>query len=254
MLFTKQTLDAAKQSAVPLGLVELVILLAGDLLCGYLVVSASYNIFDLISQAYALRTERPYNEIGFQSMISPEDIRWEGEDPGFSRREGRAGPGRGFKKSVGRGGGVPGAGRGRGATKGQSKKDFLPSQNGIGKKASNDIEILHIETLIKDVERVFGASHPDLLSKLRLICVMQEHEQALVDAIARLADASDGESDDGRSMDRERGWKNRKYGGNQHTADFEDDIAGEGRGDGSDGEMAGDGRVVSDDQQDGDDI
>ncbi|KAF8395907.1 hypothetical protein HHK36_019862 [Tetracentron sinense] len=165
--------------------------------------------------------------------ISPEDIRWEGEDPGFSRREGRAGPGRGFKKSVGRGGGVPGAGRGRGATKGQSKKDFLPSQNGIGKKASNDIEILHIETLIKDVERVFGASHPDPLEVEKAKKALKEHEQALVDAIARLADASDGESDDGRSMDRERGWKNRKYGGNQHTADFEDDIAGEGRGDGS---------------------
>ncbi|KAF8395905.1 hypothetical protein HHK36_019860 [Tetracentron sinense] len=229
---------------------------------------------------YDINTENETWEWVNLKEISPEDIRWEGEDPGFSRRGGRAGPGRGFKKSVGRGGGVPGAGRGRGATKGQSKKDFLPSQNGIGKKASNDIEILHTETLIKDVERVFGASHPDPLEVEKAKKALKEHEQALVDAIARLADASDGESawrnldlqdlmvpelptywliwnaidDDGRSIDRERGWKNRKYGGNQHTADFEDDIAGEGRGDGSDGEMAGDGRVVSDDQQDGDDI
>jgi len=55
-----------------------------------------------------------------------------------------------MNRSVGRDG-VPGGGRGRGATKGQSRKDFLSSQNGIGKKAPDDIQILHTDTLIKEV-------------------------------------------------------------------------------------------------------
>nr|DAD42212.1 TPA_asm: hypothetical protein HUJ06_000442 [Nelumbo nucifera] len=126
--------------------------------------------------------------------ISPEDIRWEGEDPGIISRSGRGGPGRGVKKSIGRGGVVPGAVRGRGTTKVPPKKDFPPSQNGIGKKSSDDIEILHTETLIKEVERVFGATHPDPIEIEKAKKVLKEHEQALIDAIARLADASDGES------------------------------------------------------------
>lgn len=109
---------------------------------------------------------------------------------------GRGGPGRGIKKSVGRGGAsMQGTGRGRGSAKHSSKKDLPPSQNGIGKRGSDIIEILHTETLIKEVswqnllrhhatqtsvtslcplpfllcmtvgvkqvEKVFGSSHPD---------------------------------------------------------------------------------------------
>lgn len=55
-----------------------------------------------------------------------------------------------MNRSVGRDG-VPGAGRGRGAAKGQSRKDFLSSQNGLGKKVHDDIQILHTDTLIKEV-------------------------------------------------------------------------------------------------------
>lgn len=85
-------------------------------------------------------------------QISPEDIRWEGEDPGISHKVvGRGVPGRGTKKPTGRGTAVPAAGRGRGSLKNQSKKEFPPSQNGIGKKSSGDIEILHTDTLIKEV-------------------------------------------------------------------------------------------------------
>lgn len=148
--------------------------------------------------------------------ISPEDLRWEGEDPGIPRRGGR-GTGRGTKKSMSRGGAVTGAGRGRGTAKGQSKKEFLPSQNGIGKKASGDIEILHTDTLIKEVEKVFGANHPDPVEIEKARKVLKEHEQALVDAIQRLEDASDGESDgehpfsQGQSMDQDRGWRKRQY-------------------------------------------
>lgn len=83
--------------------------------------------------------------------MSPEDIRWEGEDPGVSHKIGHPGPGRGVKKSMARGGAVTGAGRGRGISKVQSKKEFSLSQNGIGKKAMGDIEIVHTDTLIKEV-------------------------------------------------------------------------------------------------------
>lgn len=123
-------------------------------------------------------------------QISPEDIQWVGEDPGISHRSSYGGSGHGTNRS-GRDS-LPGVGRGRGVTKGHSRKDFLPSQNGIGKKAPDDIKILQTDTLIKEVserrliqhvnckevslfpfynflvnfeqvERVFGANHPDPL-------------------------------------------------------------------------------------------
>ncbi|XP_057474056.1 protein EMSY-LIKE 3-like isoform X2 [Actinidia eriantha] len=142
--------------------------------------------------------------------ISPEDIRWEGEDTGVPHKGGRSGSGRGFKKSMARGGAVAAAGRGRGTGKGQSKKEFPPSKNGIGKKALVDIEIFHTDTLIKEVEKVISANHPDPSEVEKAKKALIEHEQALVDAIARLEDASDGESDreqqfsQGQSMDQER--------------------------------------------------
>ncbi|KAI5341595.1 PREDICTED: EMSY-LIKE [Prunus dulcis] len=143
------------------------------------------------------------------SEISPEDIQWVGEDPGISRRGGYGGSGHGINRSVGRDN-VPVPGRGRGIPKGQSRKDFPPSQNGIGKKAPDDIQLLHTDTLIKEVERVFGANHPDPVEIEKAKKVLKDHEQALIDAIAKLADISDGESADGaqqflhrQPMDRE---------------------------------------------------
>ncbi|XP_028759848.1 protein EMSY-LIKE 3 isoform X3 [Neltuma alba] len=126
--------------------------------------------------------------------ISPDDIRWEGEEPGMPRRGGRPGSGRGTKKSMSRGGAVTGAGRGRGTTKVQPKKDFTLSQNGGKKKPTGDIEILQTDTLVKEVEKVFGANQPDPTEMERAKKMLKEHEQALVEAIARLEDASDGES------------------------------------------------------------
>lgn len=179
--------------------------------------------------------------------ISPEDIKWEGEEPGVSRKGGHPGPGRGLKKSMARGGAVTGAGRGRGTSKGQSKKDFPLSQNGIGKKAMGDIEIVHTDTLIKEVEKVFGASHPDPMEIEKAKKVLKEHEQALVDAIERLEDASDGESDgehpfsQGQLMDQEQSLRIQRY-----------DEIGEGRvvEDSNGDKMAREGRVASDDPQD----
>nr|AFK37954.1 unknown [Lotus japonicus] len=143
------------------------------------------------------------------SETSPEDIQWVGVDPGINQRGGFGASGPGMNRSIGRDS-VPGAGRGRGATKGQPRKDLLPSQNGIGKKAPDDIQILHTETLIKEVEKVFSANHPDALEIEKAKKVLKDHEQALMDAIAKLADLSDGESDEAghhfshaQSMDRD---------------------------------------------------
>ncbi|XP_029145108.1 protein EMSY-LIKE 3 isoform X9 [Arachis hypogaea] len=152
------------------------------------------------------------------SEISPKDIRWEGEDPGISQRGVRAGPGRGIKKSVSRGGAVTVVGRGRGMTK-VLKKNFISSQtNGSRRKPTSDIELLHTDTLIKEqVEKIFSANHPDPVDMEKAKKMLKEHEQALVNAIARLGDASDGESDGEppfsqvQSTDREIGWKKRKH-------------------------------------------
>ncbi|KAF8082826.1 hypothetical protein N665_0806s0008 [Sinapis alba] len=123
--------------------------------------------------------------------ISPGDIRWEGEDGGVSRKGGHPGQGRGSTKAMSRGGptGHPG-GRGRGSMKTQQHK----AQNGIGKKALGDIEILHTDTLIKEVEKVFRSVNPNPAEVEKAKKVLRDHEQALVDAIARLEEISDGES------------------------------------------------------------
>ncbi|XP_022896263.1 protein EMSY-LIKE 4-like isoform X2 [Olea europaea var. sylvestris] len=125
--------------------------------------------------------------------ISPEDIQWEGEDPEISRRGGYGASGHRMSRPTGRGN-APGAGRGRGLTK--SRKDFPPSQNGIGKKGSDIIQLLPTDNLIKEVERVFGSSNPDPAEIEKAKKVLKEHEQALTETLARLADISGGESDE----------------------------------------------------------
>ncbi|KAG8087090.1 hypothetical protein GUJ93_ZPchr0010g9064 [Zizania palustris] len=145
--------------------------------------------------------------------IAPEDIRWEGGDPGIIQ-QGRGAAAHGSKKSNNRSGPMSGAGRGRGPPKNTSRKDFPPSQNGVGKKSSDCIEILHTETLIKEVERIFSASNPDPLDMEKAKKVLKDHEQSLIDAIARLAEASDGESDErAQPLQNNRGWTNH-HGGN----------------------------------------
>ncbi|KAH9301745.1 hypothetical protein KI387_013328, partial [Taxus chinensis] len=212
---------------------------------------------------YDINTSRETWEWVNLKEISTGDIMWDWEGPAGSGRGNRVAAGRGLKKVGGRGGLVSISGRGRGVSKGQPRKDFGPSQNGIGKKVAGDIEILHTETLLKEVERVTSGPHPDPIDMEKAKKILKEHEQSLVDAIARLVEASDGESEDGRhhplpshtlSVDHERVWKNRQYSGSQHVADDEDDTAGDGRGDGSDGQpMNGEGGVASDDQQEGED-
>ncbi|XP_019168128.1 PREDICTED: protein EMSY-LIKE 3-like isoform X2 [Ipomoea nil] len=121
------------------------------------------------------------------SEISPEDIQWD-DGPG----------GHGVNRTIGRDS-APCVGRGRGLTKkAQSRKEFLPSQNGIGNKGSDDIQLLHTDTLIKEVERIYGGSHPDPAEIEKAKKLLKEHEQSLVDAISRLGEISDGESDERR--------------------------------------------------------
>ncbi|XP_059462737.1 protein EMSY-LIKE 1-like isoform X2 [Corylus avellana] len=127
--------------------------------------------------------------------ISPEDIRWEGEEPGIMHRGGHGGQARGVRKPLSHTGIISSVGRGRGSTKSHSKKELLPTQNGIGRKVSDDLELLNTDSLVKEVERVFSASHPDASELEKAKKMLKEHEQALIDAIARLAYASDGESD-----------------------------------------------------------
>ncbi|KAJ6743052.1 PROTEIN EMSY-LIKE 2 [Salix viminalis] len=106
---------------------------------------------------YDMNTENETWEWVDLNGMAPEDLRWEVEDPGISH--GRL------------------------------------SHNGIARKLSDNIELLNTESLVKEVERVFGVSYPDPLELEKAKKKLKEHEQALVDAIARLADASDGESD-----------------------------------------------------------
>ncbi|XAR60417.1 hypothetical protein NMG60_11033783 [Bertholletia excelsa] len=179
--------------------------------------------------------------------ISSEDIRWDSEDPGITHRAGCSGPGRGFKKSMARGG----AGRGRGMARVQEKKNFPSSLHGIGKKALGDIKILHTDTLIKEVEKVFNVSQPDPLEVEKAKKVLKEHEQALVDAIAKLEDASDGESD-GKHHFLQRPSQEQERWRRQQQNEQKFDHRGGGKAlDRSDGKMMGrDGRVSSGDKQD----
>ncbi|XP_064959652.1 protein EMSY-LIKE 3-like isoform X2 [Musa acuminata AAA Group] len=46
---------------------------------------------------------------------------------------------------------------------------------------------------LKEVEKLLGASHPDPLEIEKAQQMLEKHEQALIDAIANLDDAYDGE-------------------------------------------------------------
>ncbi|CAD6244764.1 unnamed protein product [Miscanthus lutarioriparius] len=182
---------------------------------------------DVYALVYDINTaHETWEWVDFKEM-APEDIRWEGEEPDLNLL-GRGAPVHGVKKSISRGGPMSGAGRDRGPQKNSFKKDYPSSQNGIGKKGSDYIEILHTETLIKEVERVFSSANPDPLEMERAKKVLKEHEQSLIDAIARLAEASDDEGDDRvRVLEYNRGWRN------QHGGRYGDDMT-------IDGLMAGD--------------
>ncbi|KAL5719534.1 hypothetical protein ACHQM5_012294 [Ranunculus cassubicifolius] len=171
----------------------------------YEAVITEYKEPGLYSLLYDSNTPNATIEWVNLSEISPNDIRWEGEDPGIFRR--------GSKKVV----------------PGDSRGTPKPLQNGSHKKGSDDIELLRTDTLIKEVELIFGASQPDPLEIQKAKKALKEHEQALVNAIARLAEAYDGKTD---AVEKHLG-----SNGTQRTAEFEVEMDEEGRGvDGSDGD------------------
>uniref|UniRef100_A0A0A8ZIL9 Rif1 n=1 Tax=Arundo donax TaxID=35708 RepID=A0A0A8ZIL9_ARUDO len=151
--------------------------------------------------------------------MGPEDIRWQKDDSRMdpvTYLRSRGAPSSGGRMPTSHAGPMPGPGRGRGFQKNVSKKDFPPPGNGVGKRSSDDIEMLHTESLMKVVENVLSVSNPDRLEvekakkaiKVRpnvqiilsgcfhfVDCqCLQDQEQSLTDAIERLAEASDGES------------------------------------------------------------
>ncbi|KAA0043724.1 protein EMSY-LIKE 1-like isoform X2 [Cucumis melo var. makuwa] len=140
---------------------------------------------------YDINTARETWEWVDIKEIPPEDIRWDNEDPGMTHRGGHGGQSRVYRRSQSLGGG---GGRGRGHSKSQSRKEVSPSQNGVGKKVLDDIELLNTEALVQEVEKVFNTSNPDPAELEKAKKMLKDHEQALVDAISRLTYASDGES------------------------------------------------------------
>ncbi|KAG2272199.1 hypothetical protein Bca52824_066754 [Brassica carinata] len=129
--------------------------------------------------------------------ISPEDICWDGEENGAALNVGvGSGSIRGNRRNQSH------FGRGRGPRIHQPKNEFvrLPTQQNGGdvvdrRTYSDDIELFNTDSLVKEVERVFESRNPDLFELDKAKKMLKEHEQALIDAIAGLADTSDGEID-----------------------------------------------------------
>lgn len=164
----------------------------------YEAVITKYNpIEGLHALVYDMKTVHETWEWVNLNEISPDDIQWVDEDPGISRLGGYEGSGVGLNRSDGREL-VPGTGRGRGLPKVQSRKEYQPSQNDLRKKGLNDLQLLHTDSLLKEVERVFGGTHIDPFEVEKAKKILKDHEQALMDAITRLANFSDGESDQAR--------------------------------------------------------
>ncbi|EOA27163.1 hypothetical protein CARUB_v10023267mg [Capsella rubella] len=126
------------------------------------------------------------------SEISPGDIEWVGEDPGTGNRYGNNRQGHGLNRTT-----VPNSVTqgGSGLGKNTIRKDFRTSQNGTGKKKHLDIRIRQTNVLVREVERVLGAHNPDPQEVERAKRILEEQEHALVGAIAKLGDISDGENE-----------------------------------------------------------
>ncbi|KAF8085265.1 hypothetical protein N665_0674s0029 [Sinapis alba] len=138
--------------------------------------------------------------------IPPEDIMWDGKESGVALN---VGLGSGSIRGNRRNHHQSHIGRGRGPRIHQPRREFLPTQqNGGGFggggdriTSSDDIELFNTDLLVKEVERVFVSAHPDPFELDKAKKMLKEQEQALIAAIARLADTSDGEIDGGDPPD-----------------------------------------------------
>ncbi|CAH2073806.1 unnamed protein product [Thlaspi arvense] len=122
--------------------------------------------------------------------IPPEDIRWDGEENAATLNVGYGGDLiHGSQIALSNGG------RGRGPRTQPKREEHVAAQNGGGRKFFDEIELFNTDSLVKEVERVFDCNLPDPHELDKAKKLLKEHEHALIAAIARLADASDFESD-----------------------------------------------------------
>ncbi|CAL5087666.1 unnamed protein product [Urochloa decumbens] len=125
--------------------------------------------------------------------MPPEDIRWE-FDAHLSNRDGWGPSGPMLKRHPSNNGAMVGPIRGRGRLSiNEPLKDFAPPQNGMNRNFDN-IDIPNTESVVTEVERVLSNPNMREIEKARKL--LKEQEQSLLDAIARLDEASDSESED----------------------------------------------------------
>ncbi|XP_062193816.1 protein EMSY-LIKE 3-like isoform X2 [Phragmites australis] len=124
--------------------------------------------------------------------MAPEDIRWDFEGHGISNRDGWAPSGPSLKRHPSNNGAMAGASRRGRLSTIAPIKDYAPPQNGINRNI-NHIDIPNTESVVIEVERVLSNPNMREIEKARKL--LKDQEQSLLDAIARLDEASDSESD-----------------------------------------------------------
>ncbi|GER39921.1 Emsy N Terminus (ENT)/ plant Tudor-likedomains-containing protein [Striga asiatica] len=112
--------------------------------------------------------------------VPPEDIRWVGDDP--------------VTFQLGEMGG-PNSGRRRLSSMNPFAKEIRLPVNEVIRDDYEEIEILHTDTLIKKVEKVLDATHPDLAEIHKAKKMLKEHEQTLIQVIEKLAAVCDSDDD-----------------------------------------------------------
>ncbi|XP_025803902.1 protein EMSY-LIKE 3-like isoform X2 [Panicum hallii] len=124
--------------------------------------------------------------------MPPEDIRWE-FDGHLSNRDGWGPSGPMLTRHLSSNGAMAGPIRGRGRLSiNEPMKDYAPPQNGTNRNFNN-IDIPNTENVVTEVERVLSNPNTREIEKARKL--LKDQEQSLLDAIARLDEASDSESD-----------------------------------------------------------
>lgn len=128
------------------------------------------------------------------NTMAPEDIRWGSANQGLSNQGAWRASDPELKRHPSNNGPMLAAGRRSGR--------FLPDElindyapfNGIGTNDFNHIGIPNTGNIVKEVEKVL--SNPDMFEIEKAKKLLRDQEQSLLDAIARLDEASDGESED----------------------------------------------------------
>eukprot|EP00249_Psilotum_nudum_P021267 c28040_g1_i1 orf=676-2226(-) len=243
----------------------------------YEAVITDYNSENgLHALTYGMNTDEEAWEWVNLKELSPRDLIWvdapavlvSGKTPpsGSAVAVGRGASGRGTRKTGGRGSLMSTGIRGKGNMKGPSssfEKSTPPvvpprnwrgsSENGVERKGSRQVQLPSLEALVKEVDKI--VEEEDLVKLESAKRAAKEHEEMICKALAEVGESSDeGDSDEEgqppsshtHSMERERERRSRQDSRDQH-GDDEDETAGDGRCEGSDGEpMVGEGGVASD--------